>query len=96
MPQAKDTEWLNGYGNKTHINAAYKRPTSDLRIRTNWKSGNEERYSTQMGIKKKKKKTGSSNINIRQVDFKIKIIGTAKERYYIMIKGSIQKGDIAT
>jgi len=94
MPQAKDTEWLNGYGNKTHIYAAYKRPTSDLRIRTNWKSGNEERYSMQMGIKKKT--TGSSNINIRQEDFKIKIIGTAKERYYIMIKGSIQKGDIAT
>ena len=44
----------------------------------------------------KKKTTWSSNINIRQEDFKIKIIGTAKERYYIMIKGSIQKGDIAT
>ena len=41
------------------------------------------------------KETGNSNINIRQADFKIKIIGTAKEGYYRMIKGSIQKGDIA-
>ena len=28
--QPKDTEWLNGLKNKTHIFAIYKRPTSDL------------------------------------------------------------------
>ena len=31
MFQSKDTEWLNGYKNKTHIYAAYKRLTSDLK-----------------------------------------------------------------
>ena len=30
MPQPKDTDWLNGYRNKTPIDALYKRPTSDL------------------------------------------------------------------
>ena len=28
--QPKDTDWLNGYKNKTHIYAVYKKPTSDL------------------------------------------------------------------
>ena len=32
MLQSKDIEWLNGYRNKTHIYAAYKRLTSDLKI----------------------------------------------------------------
>ena len=30
MLQPKDIDWLNGYKNKTHIHAVYKRPTSDL------------------------------------------------------------------
>ena len=32
MLQPKDTEWLNGYKNKTHISAVYKKPTSALKI----------------------------------------------------------------
>ena len=32
--QQKDTDWLNGYKNKTHIYAVYKRPTSDLGAQT--------------------------------------------------------------
>jgi len=31
MLQTKDTDWLNGYKNKTHIYAIYKKPTSDLK-----------------------------------------------------------------
>ena len=31
MLQPKDIDWLNGYKNKTHIYAVYKKPTSDLR-----------------------------------------------------------------
>ena len=27
----KGTDWLNGYKNKTHIYAVYKKPTSDLK-----------------------------------------------------------------
>ena len=30
MLQPKDIDWLNGYKNKTHIYAVYKRPTSDI------------------------------------------------------------------
>ena len=30
MLQPKDIDWLNGYKNKTHVYAAYKRLTSDL------------------------------------------------------------------
>ena len=29
----KDAEWLNGYKNKTHIYAIYRRPNSDLKRR---------------------------------------------------------------
>ena len=29
--QPKDTDWLNGYKNKTHVYAVYKKPTSDLK-----------------------------------------------------------------
>ena len=31
MVQPKDTDWLNGYKNKTHIYAIYKKLTSDLK-----------------------------------------------------------------
>ena len=31
--QPKDTDWMNGYKNKTHVHAVYKKPTSDLRYR---------------------------------------------------------------
>ena len=34
MLQPKDTDWLNGYKNKTHVYAIYKRPTSDLGTHT--------------------------------------------------------------
>ena len=30
MSQPKDTDWLNGYKNKTHKQAVYKKPTTDL------------------------------------------------------------------
>ena len=30
MLQPKDTDWMIGYKKKTHIYAAYRRPTSDL------------------------------------------------------------------
>ena len=33
-PIKKEIEWLNGYKNKTHIYAVYKRPTSDLGTHT--------------------------------------------------------------
>ena len=33
----KDTDRLNGYKNKTHIYAAYRRPSSDLETQTDLK-----------------------------------------------------------
>ena len=35
--QPKDTDWPNGYKNKTYIYAVYKRPASDPRTHTDWK-----------------------------------------------------------
>ena len=49
----KDTDWLNGYKNKTHIYAVYKRPTSVLDTHTDWKWVDGKRYSMQMEIKRK-------------------------------------------
>ena len=37
MFQPKDTDWLNGYKNKTYIYAVYKKPTSDLKTHIDWK-----------------------------------------------------------
>ena len=34
MVQPKDTDWLNGYKNKTRIYAIYKKSTSDLGTHT--------------------------------------------------------------
>ena len=31
MLQTKDTDWFNEYKNKTHIYAAYKKPTLDIK-----------------------------------------------------------------
>ena len=33
MLKPKDTDWLNGYKNKTHIYVVYKKLTSDLMTR---------------------------------------------------------------
>ena len=62
MLQPKDTDWLNGYKNKTPIYAIYKRPTSEPRdthrLRMNgWKN---------IPHKWKSKESWSSNFHIRQ------------------------------
>jgi len=31
MLQPKDTDWLNGYKNMTHVYTVYEKPTSDLK-----------------------------------------------------------------
>ena len=89
MHQPNDTDWLNRYKNKTHIFAAYKRPTSDLQTHTDWKWEYGKIYSMQMG----KNKAGVAILIIDKVDLKIKIIRD-KEGYYIIIKESIQEEDI--
>ena len=42
MFQSKDIAWLNGYKNKTHIYAAYKRLTSDLKTQKTESEGMEK------------------------------------------------------
>ena len=37
MLEPKDIDWVNGYKNKTHIYAVYKRPNSDVGTHTNLK-----------------------------------------------------------
>ena len=87
MLQPKDTDWLNGYKNKTHIYAVYKKPTSDrpqdtyrLKVR-GWKN-----IFLANG---KQNKAGVAILISDKIDPKIKNITTDKEGHYIMIKGSI-------
>ena len=47
MPQPKEKDWLNGYKNKSHIYAVYKRPTSKQGTHTDWKWKAGKRYSMQ-------------------------------------------------
>ena len=49
----KDTDWMNGYKNKTHIYAAYKRPTSVVETYTDWKWEYGKRYFMQTEIRRK-------------------------------------------
>ena len=50
--QSNDKVWLNGYKNNTHIDAAHKNLTSDLKVRhADGKWGNGKRISIQMAIK---------------------------------------------
>ena len=69
MLQPKDTDWLNGYKNKTHTYAVYKKSTSDfqdtyrLKVR-GWKNifhANEKR-----------KKAGIAILISDKIDLKIK------------------------
>ena len=93
MLQPIDTDWLNGYKNKTCIYAVYKRPTFRpidtyiLKVRRGKKifhaNGNQ-------------KKAGVAVFISDKLDFKIKTITGDKEGHYIMIKGLIQEEGITT
>ena len=91
MLQPKDTDWLNGYKNKTDICTVYNRPTSDQgHILTE-----SERVDKDITSKWKSKDSWSSNTHMRQkIDFKIKKITRNKEGYHLIIKGSIQEEEI--
>ena len=87
MFQAKDTDWLNGHKNKTHIYAVYKKPTSDLdtcRLKVRgWKNI--------FHAKGKQRKAGVVILIADKIDLKIKKITRDNEGHYIMIEGSIEE-----
>ena len=90
MLQPKNTDWLNGYKNKTHIYAVYKKPhfrpqdTYRLKVR-GWKNI--------FHANGKQKKAGVTILISDKIYLKVKITRD-KEGHYIMIKGSIQEEGI--
>ena len=90
MLQPKDTDWLNGYKNKTHIYAVYKKPTSDLKTYKLKVRG----WKNIFHANGKQNKAGIAILVSEKIDLKIKKITRDKEGHYIMIKGSIQEKDI--
>ena len=90
MLQPKDTDWLNGYKNKTHIHAVYKKPTSDLKTHRLEVRG----WKNIFLANGKQKRAGVAILISDKIDVKIKKIIRDKEGHYIMIKGSIQEEDI--
>ena len=91
MLQPKDTDWLNGYKNKTRmyccLQGTHFRPRDTYRQKVRgWKkifyaNGNQKNAGVAVLISDKR-------------DFKIKTITRDKEGHYIMIKGSVQEEDI--
>ena len=90
MLQQKDTDWLNGFKNKTHLYTVYKKPTSDLKTHRLKLRG----WKNVFHANRKQKKAEVAILISDKIDFKIKKITRDKERHYIMIKGSIQEEGI--
>ena len=68
MLQPKDIDWLNGYKNKTHIYAAYNRPTSDPGTHTD----KVRRWKKVFHANGNQKKPGVAMLISDKTDFKIK------------------------
>ena len=75
MFQSKDIDQLNGYKNKTCIDAIYQRPASDLGTHTDSKGVDGKWYFMQMEIKK----AGVAIFASDKIDFKIKTVTRAKD-----------------
>ena len=95
MLQPKDKDCLNGYKNKTHVYAVYKKPPSDLKTHIGWKWEDGKNIFHTNG---KQKKAGLAVFISNKTELKIKKIIRDKEDYkegqYRMIKRSVQEEDI--
>ena len=94
MFQPKDINWLNGYKNKIHIYAVYKKPTSDLKTQIDWKWEDGKIYFKNILANVKQKNAGVAIFISDKIDLKKKNVTRDKERHFKMIKGSIQEEDI--
>ena len=70
MLQPKDTDLLNGYKNKTYIQAVYKRPTSDLGTHRLKVRGRKKIFHAN----ENQKKAGVAILISDKIDFKIKTV----------------------
>ena len=91
MLQTKDTGWLNGYKNKTHIYVVLQethfRPKDIYRLKVwGWKNIFQANG--------KQKKAGVTIFISHKTYLKIKNITRDKKGHYIMIKGSFQEEEI--
>ena len=68
MHQPKDTDWLKGYKNKTHICVVYKKPTSDLKTHTDRLK--VRRWKNIFHANGKQKKAGVAIFISDKIDFK--------------------------
>ena len=78
MLQPKDTDWLKGYKNKTHIYAVYKKPTSELKTHTNqtMKTKHKERI---LKAAREKQVTYKGNPIRLTADLSVKTLQARKE-----------------
>ena len=91
MIRPKDTDWLNGYKNKTPyiccLQETHFRPKDTYRLKVReWKNI--------FHANGKQKKAEVAILISDKIDLKIKKITRDQEGHYIMIKGSIQEEDI--
>ena len=89
MLQPKDTDWLNGYKNKTHtyiccLQETHFRSRDIYRLKVR---GWEKVFHAN----KNQKKPGIAIFILNKINIKIKAVTRDKERHYIMIKGSSKK-----
>ena len=80
-------EWIE---NKTYLYAVYKKPTSDLKTRIDWKWEDEKIFHGS----ESQKKAGVAILISDKIDLKIKNATRDKEGCYVIIKGSIHEEDI--
>ena len=92
MFQLKDTDWLNGYKNKTHIYICYLQETH-FRSQDTYRL-KVRRWKSIFYANVKQKKPGVAILISDKIDLKINKVTRDKEGHYIMIKGSIQEEDI--